>query len=337
MNKRDELINDIMIKMMVHLSPQLLAVLKDILVQTMHDIVVTKESTDITTYDNTNTYIIELFNLKKAEKLSKGTVEQYMRHIRLLVALIQKSLTKISESDIEYFLALYKKKGNSNCTVNNCKRYLSAFFTWMRKAKLITENPAESIDNYKESGKQIEHLEPEQWEQLKTGCRNNRDRALLEFLRCTALRDGEVPQIHISDVDWSDGKITVYGQKSDKYRLVCIDRVAKKYLLKYLEERSESLDSKAALFSSDKSGMTLSKGGIYASIKRIAKTAQMGINVYPHLLRKTTATNIIRRGGSVEEAGEYLGHAERNTAGKYYTYKGEEHIMDIFRKKVAAV
>lgn len=336
MNKNDEIINDILIKMMVHLSPQLLTILKDVLLQTMNGIVVTKESTEISTYDNTNTYIIELFNLKKAEKLSKGTVEQYMRHIRLLIALIQKPLTQISESDIEYFLALYKKKGNSNCTVNNCKRYLSAFFTWMRKARLITENPVESIDNYKESGKRIEHMEPEQWEQLKIGCKNTRDRALIEFLRCTALRDGEVPQIHISDVDWSDGKITVYGQKSDKYRLVCIDRVAKKYLLKYLEERSASPDSAAALFSSD-NGRTLSKGGIYLSIKMIAKRAKMGINVYPHLIRKTTATNIIRRGGSVEEAGEYLGHAERNTAGKYYAYKGEEHIMDIFRRRVAAV
>lgn len=64
-----------------------------------------------------------------------------------------------------------------------------------------------------------------------------------------------------------------------------------------------------------------------------------GLNrrVYPHLFRKTTATNIVRRGGSVHDAGEYLGHKDSSTAGKHYSFIGSEHTIDIFKKYVATI
>lgn len=37
--------------------------------------------------------------------------------------------------------------------------------------------------------------------------------------------------------------------------------------------------------------------------------------IYPHLFRKTTATNIIKRGGSAHDAGEYLGHKNSRPLG----------------------
>lgn len=58
---------------------------------------------------------------------------------------------------------------------------------------------------------------------------------------------------------------------------------------------------------------------------------------YPHLFRKTTASDIVKRGGTIHDAGEYLGHKERITTGRYYVYVGEEHTIDIFNKFVATV
>lgn len=337
MTRKDQLINDILIGMKIHINASILSVLQNVIVQAMYGIEVTEQETSLSTTDNSNNYILELFQIKKAPKLSSATAEQYLRHIKALVTLTDKPLLRMTENDIEYFLMNCKRKGNSNTTVNNVKRYLSAFFTWMRRAKLITENPAENIDSYKETARMIEHLEPEQWERLKTGCRNNRDRALLEFLRCTAMRDGEVPAVHINDIDWNNGCILVYGQKTDCYRLVCIDRVARDYIEKYMNERGVSRSSKEPLFHSKVTGCALSRAGIYSAVKAIARRAEMDVNVYPHLLRKTTATNIIRRGGSMEEAGEYLGHATNNTAGQYYAYRGTDYILQIFKTRVAAI
>jgi len=337
MTIKDRVINDVLVAMRVHVTSQTIAILSGIMAQVMYGIDMIEEKTSLATIDNTNEYIIQLFMVKKAPKLSENTVDQYMIHINNLIDMSSKPLILIKKDDVERYLYQYKKRGNSNVSVNNCKRCLSAFFTWMRREDLIIKNPVENIDNYKESVKQIEHLEAEQWEQLKTGCNKTKDRALLEFLRCTAMRDGEVPAVRVCDVDWSDGKIIIFGQKSDRYRTVCIDRVARDYLNRYLQERGITQSSKEPLFISNGSVNPLQRCGIYSAIKAIARRAGMDINVYPHLIRKTTATNIIKRGGSTEEAGEYLGHAESNTAGRHYAYKGEEHVYDIFRRRVAAI
>ena len=81
----------------------------------------------------------------------------------------------------------------------------------------------------------------------------------------------------------------------------------------------------------------LSKDGVYYAVKTIAKRSELAKNVYPHILRKSTATNIIRRGGSDELAGEYLGHTPSSVTGRHYTYKGADHIVEIFNKYVRAI
>lgn len=336
MTRKEQVINDVLISMRVHLTAQTMMILQDVLAQALYSVDVVEEQTGIATCDMTNEYIMELFQAKKAPKLSEKTSEQYIRHIKALLDVIQKPLTQIKEADVEYFLMKYKKRGNINRTVNNCKRFISAFFTWMRKTRLITENPCENLDKFKETAKPIEHLEPEQWEQLKTGCNNTRDRAMLEFLRCTAMRDGEVPEVKVSDLDWYDGKLIIFGHKTDRYRMVCIDRVAKEYLLKYISERGISQNSREPLFLS-RNKKALTRAGIYSAIKRIAERAGMDVNIYPHIIRKTTATNIIKRGGDSEKAGDYLGHADKNTANQFYTYKSDDYIINIFRSYVAAV
>lgn len=337
MTTKEKIKNDMLIALRVHLSGQQMTILENVIDEIFYNIEIEEKTTDLATYDTTNEYVINLFLAKKATKLSEKTVNQYIRSIRELCNTINKPLTKIDENDIERFLILYKRRGNVNRTVNNCKRFISAFYTWMRKTKLVTNNPCENIDKFKEAAQKIEHLEPEQWEQLKNGCVCTRDRALLEFLRCTAMRDGEVPLVKVRDIDWQDGKIMIYGEKSSKYRIVCIDRVAKKYLRKYLEERGISENSAEPLFAHKRKVAALSKSGIYGQIKKIAERADMNVNVYPHLIRKTTATNIIKRGGNIAEVGDYLGHADNNTAGQYYAYRGEDYIKSIFNSRIAAV
>lgn len=77
--------------------------------------------------------------------------------------------------------------------------------------------------------------------------------------------------------------------------------------------------------------------GIYAAIKSIAKRAGIEKRVYPHIYRKSTATTIIRRGGTEDDAGEYLGHAPKNVTGKHYTFKSEQDVEQIFHSYVEAV
>ena len=254
------------------------------------------------------------------------------------ISLINKPLNKISESDVEFYL-LTKQPTNTNASLNNLRRNLSAFFTWMRKEKIISENPCDGIEPYTVIEKPIDHMEATDVEKLKLGCIRKRDRALIEFMRSTAMRRGEVPLVKISDIDFRSGKIVIFGEKTQKYRTVFLDDVAIHYVREYLNERGVLDSSREPLFTHIRGDKTkaLDVDGVYSAIRDIARRAGMDRRVYPHLFRKTTATNICKRGGSVDAAGEYLGHAPRNVTDRHYTYKGDKYVEQIFHNYVEAV
>lgn len=153
------------------------------------------------------------------------------------------------------------------------------------------------------------------------------------------MRRGEVPIVRICDIDFRSGKLVIFGEKTQKYRTVFLDSVAIHYIQEYLRERGVAENSKEPLFTWLRGDKTkaLDKDGLYASIKDIAERAGMDRRVYPHLFRKTTATNICRRGGTEDAAGEYLGHAPKNVTGKHYTFKSEQYVEQIFHNFVEAV
>lgn len=338
MNVKEKLKNDVLIGMRMYLDAMTLGILEQVILQACRNIEMTEIESLPATVDDTNSYILEMFMARKATKLKTKTIDAYLRTIREFIAFIDnKPLNKAEEADIECYLYQKKKMDNNNTSLNNNRRNLSAFFTWMRKVKLIAENPCDGVDAYTQEEKPIDHLEPEEWEMLKRGCWDTRDRALIEFMRCTAMRRGEIPQVKISDIDFSSGEIVIYGHKTSKYRSVFLDKVALFYIRQYMAERQVTEQSTQHLFTHLRgdTALKLEDRGIYSVIKNIAKRAGMDRRVYPHLFRKTTATNIIRRGGSEDAAGEYLGHAPKGVTGKHYTFKDKQHTEKIFREYVA--
>ncbi|MBE5875661.1 MAG: hypothetical protein E7290_02085 [Lachnospiraceae bacterium] len=338
MNAKTKLKNDIMVGMRMYLDVTTMAILEAVIVKAAQDIEMSEMETLPAAIDDTNKYIIELFMARKANKLSHETVKAYLGTLKEFVEYINKPLNNISESDVEYYLFQKKQLGNSNTSLNNYRRNLSAFFTWMRKVKLVTENPCDGVEPFAQVVKPIEHLEATDVEVIKRGCTSKRDRAILEFLRSTAMRVGEIPSVKISDIDFGTGKIIIYGHKSNRFRPVFLDKVALQYIKEYLEEREVSLSSDEALFTRARNiHRALSADGIYYVVKMIAKRSGVDKRVYPHIFRKTTATAIVRRGGSESAAGEYLGHAPRNVTGRHYTFKSDQYVEQIFHSYVEIV
>lgn len=339
MTRIEKLKNDILIGMRIYLDANTMTILESVIVQAVRGIDIVELDTLPATIDNTNQYILNLFMVRKAPKLSQNTVNYYLSTIWEFTTLVDKPLTQISETDIEYFLMMKQQQGNSNTSLNNQRRNLSAFYTWMRKAKLLAENPCEGIEPYKQVVKPVDHLEAIDTELLKSGCRHKRDRALIEFMRCTAMRRGEIPLVKVSDVDFHTGKIVIFGHKAQRYRTVYLDDVALRYIRDYLDERGISASCKEPLFTHLRGDKTrgLDAEGIYASIKAIARRSKLDRDVYPHLFRKSCATAIVKRGGSNDEAGAYLGHAPKGVTAQHYISTDENQIYDTFRHYVAAV
>lgn len=152
-----EIINNVLVAMSLYImEQQTLTILQNVMQQEL----VRVNMEEITTLpaerkddiSQRNQYIIQLFLIKKRD-LARGTKENYLNAIRrLLTEISTKSLDQMDTTDIDWYLSRYEirnvssgGKKNQPSTYNNERRFLSAFFTWMRLEKLITDNPVEPI------------------------------------------------------------------------------------------------------------------------------------------------------------------------------------------------
>ncbi len=343
-----EILRDsILTQMQPHISGEEMDMLNQAIAKALFNVDVVEMETLPATQGTTNEYILKLYGVKKIPKLSVQTANYYLLTIKRFIAFAGKSLLNITDMDVDVYLNAYAGKGVCEATVNNERRNLSAFFTWMRQSHLITENPVENVEKLSEIEKPIDYLQDWEMEALRDACKvrgNNqeeyreclRDRALLEFLRSTAVRVGECVTLNQTDVDWQKGEVLVFGHKTKAYRRACLDDVAKYHLKKYIDSRD---DSNEALFVALKGKHgRLHKAGVEYILREIAKRSTLTRRVYPHLLRKTTATNMVSKGCPRELAAFYLGHKNGNTKtlNKHYAATDPAQIIRAFRQYGAA-
>lgn len=151
-----EIINNVMVAMSYYIQQQTVLMMLE---QVMQQELVRVNMEEITTLPaerkdsiaERNKYLIQLFMIKK-RNLKRGTLEGYLGAIkRLMTVISNKSLDQVDETDIEWYLAQYERREGlhgklETTTYNNERRFLSAFYTWMRKSKFIADNPVESTE-----------------------------------------------------------------------------------------------------------------------------------------------------------------------------------------------
>ena len=68
---------------------------------------------------------------------------------------------------------------------------------------------------------------------LRDNCRTLRERALIEVLRSTGARVGEIVEITVDQINWETGDILILGEKSNRYRTIYLDSDALYHYKKY--------------------------------------------------------------------------------------------------------
>lgn len=329
---KSEIKDEILTKMFGLIGPAQRAQLEEAIVVVLNRYDVQRSETSLATTDDTNEHLIEMFTAIKGQRIAPDTLRFYIYTIHKLLDMTHKSITTISPLDVEYFLHAMRKRGNSTTTVNNYLRNISAFYRWFVKQRILTFNPCDQVEQLKTIEKPIEKLSVEEFDRLRSACNTLRERCLIELLRCTALRSEEIPILTIQDIDWSTGELIAYIPKQRKYRTVYLDKLT----LGYLREYTEGHEKTEPLIKSLKRDGALGISGINRLLKQIAKRAGLNRRIYVHMIRRTCASHILERGGSIEEAGIYLGHKPTTVTGKYYAAYGGEYIKKIFDKYVAA-
>lgn len=270
----------------------------------------------------------EFLSRKMVDGRSEGTIKLYRLHLSRMLSYINKPIKDITESDLFLYISVYKKTRNvSNAYLENIRLSFSSFFGWLNNKGYILKNPASGLEPIKKEKRIKKPFTEVELEKIRMACTSYRDRAIVEFLYSTGVRVSEMTALDISNIDFANMELNVYG-KGKKERTVYLTPIACVHLKKYLDERK---DRNAALFVGNKSpNNRLKKSGVESILKNIGIKAMVE-NVHPHRFRRTMATNMLRKGMPVEEVMEILGHSKLDTT-MIYCQVNKENVKSSHKK-----
>lgn len=288
-------------KMADYLNVSQMKKLQEVLLQTFSENTIQKEEV-------TNDEYLQLFlDAKRIEGCSDRTIQYYSVTVDKMLQKIQTPVRKISTEEIRKYLVDYQKINDcSKVTVDNVRRNISSFFSWLEEEDYILKSPMRRIHKIKTKQPVKEIISDEAIEMLRDHCQCPRDLAMIDLLYSTGIRVGELVNLNISDVDFEARECVVFG-KGDKERRVYFDAKAKLHLLNYLSERK---DNNPALFVTlDAPYDRLKISGVEIRIRTLGRKLNME-KIHPHKFRRTMATRAIDKGMPIEQVQKLLGHSQ---------------------------
>ncbi|MFA9464061.1 MAG: tyrosine-type recombinase/integrase [Velocimicrobium sp.] len=324
---KDNIINEVMLKMQFNIDSLQLKLLEKSLNVVLYNVDVVKMETELSTQLDDNEYLLNVYQMRRRNRLADNTIEQYMLSMKGLLTFRNKNIREITHNDIDFYLDYLRMKGNNPVSIDNVRRNISAVYTWFRKQEIVQANPVERVERQKQIKKPIDHLSGIEVEQIRNACETEREHAIFEGLLSTMCRVGELLTIKIEDIDFQTGDILILGEKNNEYRTVFLNDKARLWIKSYIGNRTEG-----DVFVRDKKPYKcLTEEGIRFILKKIAKRVT-DRRIYPHLLRKTGATAYKEKGCSLESISKMLGHSNVAVTERWYAKTSTESLRIEHRK-----
>ena len=243
-----------------------------------------------------------------------GYEESYKNTIVKMLDEVNLKIENIATDDLRKYLSDYKNQSNvSKSTIDNIRRVLSSFFSWLEDEDYIVKNPVRRIHRIKTKNAVKEVLSDENFEVLRDNCNNLRDLAIIELLASTGIRVGELVNLNINDVSFNERECLVLG-KGESERIVYFDAKTKIHLQKYLESRDD--DNPALFVSLRKPHNRIGIIGVEKRMRKLGRVSNIK-KVHPHKFRRTMATKAIDKGMPIEQVQRLLGHVQIDTTMQY--------------------
>ena len=271
--------------------------------------------------------------LRLEKNKSQGTIKVYLSRLKKIIDWLKtNNFTSLDEESIFKFRFYLDKKNISIKTQSYYLITLRSFLRFLKKKGYEVLDP-EKIELPKIPEREINILTDEELDRfLKSAegedLKSLRDRALLETLFSTGLRVSEICSLN-RDIDLKKGEIPVKG-KGGKIRIVFLSPLAKLYLKKYLEKRT---DNNPALFinlSKNKKFTRITPRGVQKIIKYYAKKSGILKKITPHTLRHQFATDLLMAGADLRAIQLLLGHKNLQTT-QIYTHLTNKELKEIHR------
>lgn len=259
-------------------------------------------------------YLKMFLNAKRIEGCSERTLAYYRITVERLIHLIEGPIRKMDADTIRGYLVEYQKINNcSKVTVDNIRRNISSFFSWLEEEDYILKSPMRRIHKIKTKKAVKEVISDESIERLRDNCHEKRDSAIIDLLYSTGMRVGELVNLDVADLDLNQRECIVYG-KGDKERRVYFDAKAKIHLQEYIESRAD--DNPALFVTLDTPHDRLKISGVEIRLRNMGR--ELGLSrIHPHKFRRSMATRAIDKGMPIEQVQKILGHSQIDTTMQY--------------------
>lgn len=264
---------------------------------------------------STNDEYLQMFlDAKKVEGCSDRTLSYYRVTVAHLLKSITTGVRRITTEEIRKYLSDYQKINNcSKVTVDNIRRNISSFFSWLEEEDYILKSPMRRIHKIKTKTPVKEIISDESIEKLRDGCNVPRDLAIIDLLYSTGIRVGELVNLNREDINFEERECIVFG-KGEKERRVYFDAKAKLHIRNYLEQRTD--DNPALFVTLDYPYDRLKISGVEIRLRQLSRKLNLE-RIHPHKFRRTMATRAIDKGMPIEQVQKILGHSQIDTTMQY--------------------
>ena len=305
--------------------------LNNLQMEKLHQTLIRVIEDDSPTEDDDRDFLPIYIAAKRVEGCSDKTLHYYETSIFNALASINKPVKQITTDDLRLYLDTYQQRNNAGkVTIDNVRRVLSSFFSWLEDEDYILKSPVRRIHKVK-TGKTVkETYSDEALEIMRDHAENIRDLALIDLLASTGMRVGELVQLNREDIDFENRECIVFG-KGDKERKVYFDARAKIHLQNYLAERT---DDNPALFVTLLSPFNRLKiSGVEIRLRELGRKLNIP-KVHPHKFRRTLATMAIDKGMPIEQVQHLLGHQSIDTT-MVYAQVSQSNVKNSHRKYIS--
>ncbi len=326
---KQQLIADVMQRMQGCLDNAQLQQLRQVMDQALFGYDVTGSSTQ--TQKDDSRELIDLFiTAKRIEGCSEKTLKYYQSTIDAMATAVGKSVRHILTEDLRAYLTAYQSERSSGrVTIDNIRRILSSFFSWLEDEDYIVKSPVRRIHKVKTASSIKETYSDEALEKMRDNGEELRDLAMIDMLASTGMRVGEMVLLNRDDINFAERECVVFG-KGDKERIVYFDARAKLHLQEYLDSRT---DENSALFVTLRAPhKRIQIGGIEHRLREMGRRLNIP-KVHPHKFRRTLATMAIDKGMPIEQLQRLLGHQRIDTTLQYAMVK-QSNVKTAHRKYI---
>lgn len=279
-----------------------------------------------------------LTELDAVKRYSGNTISSYRKDLSQFEEFLSEknitSVTQITEKTIRLFLINLNQQDLSKSSISRKLSALRSFFDYVLQQVENAANPAKRIKNPKFKRKLPGTINLDSFYEIfrlldedDDLFRRNLNKAIFELLYGCSLRVSELCALKVHDVNLANLTVKVLG-KGSKYRIVPLGEKSAYVIKNYLEQRKE--EGKNTNFFLNKDGNPIDRWYVYRLVKKYLSKVTDIEQKSPHILRHSSATEMLNRGADLMAVKEILGHENLSTT-QIYTHVSVEQLKKSYK------